>query len=330
METQAVYQISLVAAFIAGMVALFAPCCISYLFPAYIGNVFKERKQVLFMTLIYSLGIFAVMMPIVLGAKALQMLFFRMHDQTYLFGGTFMLIVAVLAFLGIKLPMPHIQSSRDGQKHDIFSTFTLGIFSGITSACCAPVLIGVVALSSVSPTMVQALGVGAFYVLGMVTPLYLASLFIHKTNILAKPILKKVLTSIRLGTREYPIFVSNIIATIIFSVTGLVMLWLTMEGKLGMTVAESAVTKSINEVALIVTDVVSGIPGLDIAFAVLGIYLMYVFIKRVVSADRKQTSAKPTEYYCPMHPDITSNKPGVCHRCGTMDLVARKNSRIKY
>ena len=41
------FQISLIAAYIAGMVALFAPCCISYLFPAYLGNIFKERKQVL-------------------------------------------------------------------------------------------------------------------------------------------------------------------------------------------------------------------------------------------------------------------------------------------
>ena len=87
MEPSGLYQISLVAAYIAGMVALFAPCCISYLFPAYLGNIFKERRQVLFMTLIYSLGILLVMMPIVLGAKALQSLFFELHDQTYIFGG---------------------------------------------------------------------------------------------------------------------------------------------------------------------------------------------------------------------------------------------------
>lgn len=325
METQAVYQISLIAAYIAGMVALFAPCCISYLFPAYLGNIFKERKQVLFMTLIYSLGIFVVMMPIVLGAKALQALFFDLHNQTYLFGGVFMLIVATLSFLGIKLPMPHLALKQEGgQKNDIVSTFTLGIFSGITSACCAPVLIGVVALSSLSPTLFQSLGVGAAYVLGMVTPLYLASLFIHKKNILQKPILKKVITQVKIGEKIYPIFVSNIIATAIFGITGILMLWLTSIGKLGMTVAESQVTKSINNIAFSLSEIVNSIPGLDIIFAVIGTYLLYKFVKSVLNSNNKNMdnmSVPTVKYICPMHPDVVSDKPGKCPKCGGMDLV---------
>ncbi len=40
--------------------------------------------------------------------------------------------------------------------------------------------------------------------------------------------------------------------------------------------------------------------------------------------DAKATeSAKPKgKYYCTMHPEITSNKPGTCSKCG-MDLVER-------
>jgi len=330
------YQISLIAAYIAGMVALFAPCCISYLFPAYLGNIFKERKQVLLMTLIYSLGIFVVMMPIVLGAKALQSLFFELHDQTYLFGGVFMLIVAALSFLGIKLPMPHLALKQKGgpasagrQKNDVVSTFTLGIFSGITSACCAPVLIGVVALSSLSPTLFQSLGVGASYVLGMVTPLYFASLLIHKKNILQKPFFKKVITQVKISKKVYPIFVSNIIASIIFGVTGGLMLWLTSIGKLGMTVAESQVTKSINNVAFSVSETVNKMPGLDIIFAVVSIYLLYKFVKSVFNINNvyihNSNKNMGSNYICPMHPDIVSDKPGKCPKCGGMDLVLVKD-----
>lgn len=323
METQAVYQISLIAAYIAGMVALFAPCCISYLFPAYLGNIFKEKKQVLFMTLIYSLGIFVIMMPIVLGAKALQALFFNLHDQTYLFGGIFMLVVSVLSFLGIKIPMPHIALKRDGeQRNDVFSTFTLGIFSGITSACCAPVLIGVVGLSSLSPTLFQSLGVGASYVLGMVTPLYLASLFIHKKNILKNPWLKKVIWEVKLMGQTYPIFVSNIIATVIFGLTGILMIWLTSIGKLGMTVAESQVTKSINNVAFRITEIIKNIQGLDLIFAAVGVYLMYRFVKSAMSSSDK-TVKKGVTYTCPMHPEIVSDRPDRCPKCG-MNMVKVK------
>lgn len=281
------------------------------------------------MTLIYSLGIFVVMMPIVLGAKALQEIFFDLHDQTYLFGGVFMLIVAVIAFFGIKLPMPHISLKQDGTKNDIGSTFILGVFSGITSACCAPVLIGAVALSTLTPTTLQALGVGASYVLGMVTPLYIASLFIHKKNILERPILKKVLWQVVIGGKTYPIFVSNVVATTIFALTGSLMLWLTSIGKLGMTVAESTVAKSINGVAFSVTELISGFGFLDAVFAILGIYLLSRFWKKSLLSKPKTMEDSNVVYTCPMHPEVISDKPGKCPKCGGMDLVPLKKGEME-
>jgi len=282
------YQISLLAAYVAGMVALFAPCCISYLFPAYLGNIFKERKRVLLMTLIYSLGILVVMLPIVLGAKALASAFFTLHDQTYFVGGLVMIAIAGLAFLGLKLPMPHFTAQSSGQpKNDVISTFTLGIFAGITSACCAPVLIGVLALSSLSPTLLLSLGVGIAYVLGMVTPLYLASLVIEKRNILAKPIFKKKVTEAILFGKTYPIHVSNIIAASIFLLTGLVMLYLNSLGRLGMSGAEDSVARSINGVAVTITDWISRLPILDGLFAVIGIILLTKFIKGILKEEEK-------------------------------------------
>lgn len=330
-ETQTIFQVSILAAYIAGMVALFAPCCISYLFPAYLGNIFKEKKQVLLMTFIYSLGIFVVMLPIVLGAKALQSLFFELHDQTYLVGGVFMLFVAALSFLGIKLPMPHLAMKQSGgQKNDVISTFTLGVFSGITSACCAPVLIGVVALSSLSPTLMQSLAVGAAYVFGMVTPLYLASLFIHKRNILKNPLLKKVLWQIKIGETIYPIFVSNIIATLIFGVTGVLMLYLTSIGRLGMSAAEAQVTQNINNVALNISSLVNSMPYLDIVFTIVGVYLLYKYIRSIMNNKNNNNgdmNKEEIKYYCPMHKDVVSDKPGKCPKCGEMDLVEVNKSQ---
>jgi cytochrome c biogenesis protein CcdA len=279
MGTQALYQISLIAAFVAGMVALFAPCCISYLLPAYFANIFKEKRRILFMTLIYSLGIFAVLLPVVLGAKALSSLFFKLHDQTYIVGGVFMLILAVLSLFGFKLPMPKIAVQQKRNGNDVVSTFILGIISGITSSCCAPVLIGVVTLSSLSPTMLQSLGVGASYVLGMVAPLYIASLFIEKRNILEKPLMRKKLTVFTLRKKEYPIFVSNVIAALIFFITGGLTLILSSAGMLAMPTGDSPFVKAINNTALQITELTKSIPGLNFVFAVIGAYLFYKFIK---------------------------------------------------
>lgn len=285
------YQISLFAAFIAGMVALFAPCCITYLFPSYLGNVFKERKNVIGMTIVYSLGIFIVMLPVVLGAKFLSDLFFSLHDYTYVVGGFIMIIIGFFALLGAKLPI-HFKFHQKQNKNDISSTFMLGIFSGITSACCAPVLIGVMTLSAFSPSILLALGVGMAYVLGMVTPLYLASFFIHKRNLLENPIFKKKITSITLAGNVYPIFVSSIIAFVVFVVTGIFMVGLTLTGNLSMEMGEVAVTKQINQVAVNITDTVSRIPGLDILFVVIVGYALYKYVKSQKNSKKQKDDEK--------------------------------------
>lgn len=281
MSEQVVYQVSLIAAYVAGMVALFAPCCVSYLLPAYFGNIFKEKKQVVFMTFIYSLGIFVVMLPIVLGAKMIAGFFYSVHDQVYYIGGVFMFLVAGMALLGIKSPMPQLPwQPRRGA--DVWSTFTLGIFSGITSSCCAPVLMGVITLSALSPSSWEAVGVGAAYVLGMVTPLYLASLFIDKRNILDKPVFKRQVGTAVLFGKQYPLLISNIIAAAIFALTAGVLIVMNSAGMLGMASGEAAVIKMINDVALQVDRITRDIPGLNWVFAAVGIWLLYRFVKRVM------------------------------------------------
>lgn len=240
MDTNSLYQISLIAAFGAGMVALFAPCCISFLLPSYFGNIFKERRRVLLMTLVYSLGIATVMLPIVLGAKALSLFFFRFHDQNYLAGGVFLLAMAVMTLLGIKLPVPHFAKASRGKARelDVWSTYTLGLFSGVTSACCAPVLLGVMGISALTATWWGAVGVGLAYVLGMVFPLYLASYFLERGNILARPVWRKVLGQVRLGRKTYVIFLANAVGAVIFGILGVVTIYLALTGKLGMPAAD--------------------------------------------------------------------------------------------
>ncbi len=238
-----IFQTSLIAAFVAGMVALFAPCCISFLLPAYLGSVFKEKEKVMLMTLVFGLGIFVVLMPAVLGVSLVSQSLFRYHDTIYTLGGIIMLIVAGITFLGIKLPMPNISRGGMGGKTDVLSIFTLGIFSGLTSACCAPVLIGILAMTFLSPNFFGALSVGAMYVLGMVTPLLLISIFLSgkMPNV---TILRQPMASLKIFGKEYPIILSNLIASAVFFITGSLSLILLREGRLSMAGTEN-VTKMI-------------------------------------------------------------------------------------
>ncbi|MHB1835959.1 MAG: cytochrome c biogenesis CcdA family protein, partial [Solirubrobacteraceae bacterium] len=73
----------------------------------------------------------------------------------------------------LHLPMPGRRASgRTGP----LAVYSLGVFSGVTSSCCAPVLAGVIALSGVAGSFAAALGLGSSYVFGMVAPLVVISL----------------------------------------------------------------------------------------------------------------------------------------------------------
>ena len=92
-----IFSASLIAAFLAGMVALFAPCCITVLLPAYLASVFREKRDILKMTLVFFAGIAAVLMPIALGAAWLASVFRDFHRELYVVGG--LLLIALSYFL---------------------------------------------------------------------------------------------------------------------------------------------------------------------------------------------------------------------------------------
>jgi cytochrome c-type biogenesis protein len=160
---------------LAGVVALFAPCCVSVMLPAYLATVFRRRAGVLAATVVFAAGVATVIVPIGLGAAALSAAFQRWHTPIFATGGAAMLLggVAVLAGRSPKLPMPGGRSPHAG---GIGAVYGLGIFSGIASACCAPVLIGVSVLAGATASFPAALAVSGAYVLGMVAPLLALSL----------------------------------------------------------------------------------------------------------------------------------------------------------
>ena len=274
---QVLFQTSLIAAFVAGMVALFAPCCISFLLPAYLGSVFKEKEKVLLMTLIFGLGIFVVMMPAVLGVAALSKALFVYHDEIYIAGGFVMLAAALVTFLGIKLPMPNLPGREPG-RHDPLSIFILGIFSGITSACCAPVLIGILTLTFLTPSFFGALSIGAAYVLGMVFPLLIISMFLSgKADMFM--ILRKPTLQFNFLGKERVVTVSNFLASAIFTATGVLILSLKATGKLSMSNLEGF-TKIVTNAGNYVNWYVGGNMAYNILFILfLGLFIYYLIKK---------------------------------------------------
>jgi len=117
--------------------------------------------------------------------------------------------------------------------------------------------------------------------LGMVTPLYLASIFIDKRNVLEKPIFRKPIKEVVIGGKSHMITVSNLISFIMFAGIGITTIFLSLAGKLAMDRNEAGVTEKIQAVATNVTVLVRNIPGLDFIFLMVTGFLLYRFWKEV-------------------------------------------------
>lgn len=173
-ETSVFFGGSIAAAVIAGMIALSAPCCVSVMLPAYFAASFQNRRLMVAMTLLFAAGIATVIVPIALGASLVRRVLLGGHSAVYTVGGVMLLLLAAFTIAGgqIRLPSPSGRPTRRGPA----GVYLLGLFSGVASSCCAPVLVGVVALSGVTDSFLRALGLGLAYVFGMVAPLLVVAL----------------------------------------------------------------------------------------------------------------------------------------------------------
>ena len=75
--------------------------------------------------------------------------------------------------------------------------------------------------------------------------------------------------------------VSNLISFVIFTGMGVLIIFLTLSGKLAMNSSEENATQIIQSVAVSVTSFVQKIPGLDIIFILVALWLLYKFIKHI-------------------------------------------------
>src|SRR5206468_9815234 len=125
MDSSIFFGGSAIAAFIAGAIALFAPCCISVMLPAYFASSFQNRSVLVAMTFLFAAGIATVILPLVKGASVLRQLFITQHTLIYLAGGLLMLGMAIFTLLGGKLQLP-MPSRQAAGKTGPLSIYSLG------------------------------------------------------------------------------------------------------------------------------------------------------------------------------------------------------------
>jgi len=212
---------SILAAFFAGGVALFAPCCIVFLAPSYLAGAIKNsRWRLLPLTFIFAAGLGLVLVPITLGMSLLAGAIARYHQPLYYAGGILMFALAALALSGRMWSLPSFLRTPDTSRGDSASFFALGVFSGIASSCCAPVLAGVMTLSVLSGSPIGGFTLGVAYVFGMVFPLFVMALLWDKAKLGEKKFLRAKAVRFRLAGRVVVTNNLNVAVAIAFVVMG--------------------------------------------------------------------------------------------------------------
>lgn len=215
---------SLAAAFAAGLVAFFAPCCAGVMVPTYLAAVSGgNRFRVARLSALYVAGVAVVVLPITLGVSALASTVSDWHAQLFVLGGVMMLFVAVGLWRGTMLPIKVPKPALTGSAASVFA---LGAFSGAATACCAPVLAGAVALSATTADIAGGFLLGIAYITGLVAPLIpLAFVAGRVRGRVPDPKL-----TLRLGRYTKRLPVSRLVGSTIFAAFGLLFIGLALTG----------------------------------------------------------------------------------------------------
>ncbi len=261
---------SLAAAFAAGMVAFFAPCCAGVMMPAYLAAIGGGRRmRVARLTAVYVAGVSLVVLPITLGAAALASYVSKWHPQMFTIGGLMMLGVAVALWRGTMLP---IDVPRPKLTGSTLSVFGLGVFSGGATACCAPVLAGAIALSATSGTIAGGLLLGIAYVTGMMAPLIPLALVYGR----AKRKVRDPKITLRLGAHEKRIGIVKLMGVVLFGGFGVLFIVLALTGRSDAAPGFQRTMGSwIREVAAFLDDI-PNLVSLPILAAVIGAFVFAV------------------------------------------------------
>lgn len=258
---------TVLVAFIGGVLALLAPCCVSVMLPAYFASSFRRRTQLLSMTLVFAAGVATMILPIALGASVLSRLLNEQHAIVFTVGGTLMIAAGIAMLVGWKfmLPMPLAPGRSDGGIGigiGIGSVYTLGASSGAASACCAPVLAGVAAVSGAAASFPAALAVGIAYVFGMVAPLTAIALVWDRRDWGRARLLATRTVTLRVGGRRRTLLLSTALSAGLMILMGALTVVLALVGQSMATDGwQVRLTAALGHAAVVVQDALGFAPG---------------------------------------------------------------------
>ena len=180
---------SLLAAFLGGVISLFSPCS-AMILPAFLATGFHQRKRLVLATLIFTLGLLSIILPLGLGALALFSLLNQYRRLITLVIGLILALEAIMQLLGRSFFTPRFDLNVK-KPPSLVSSYYFGLISGVgISSCIGPILGAIITLAATSLNLGSTLLLIFSYILGIAIPLFLIALLFQTNQSRATAILK--------------------------------------------------------------------------------------------------------------------------------------------
>ncbi|WP_219466606.1 cytochrome c biogenesis CcdA family protein [Nonomuraea rhizosphaerae] len=163
------------AAFLGGLFSLVSPCG-ALLLPAFFAYAFPGRRELLGRTLLFYLGLCAVLVPLGMGSAQVSRLFYGRQELLVAVAGWTLIGLGVLQVAGQGWAFGPLERLRGHLRGDsAWAVVALGAVSGLAGFCAGPVLGAVLTVAAASGDGLRGAVLLALYAAGMAAPLLVLS-----------------------------------------------------------------------------------------------------------------------------------------------------------
>lgn len=169
-------EISLVTAFLGGVLALLSPCG-ALLLPAFFASVIGQRMRLILHGGVFYLGLVVTLVPLGLGLGAVGNLLTEYRDTLIVTTSIILIVLGLAQATGFgfdmskALPGAGSLQQRAHNRSGFVRTLLLGAASGVAGFCSGPILGAILTLAVAQGNTWNAGVMLAVYALGMVVPL---------------------------------------------------------------------------------------------------------------------------------------------------------------
>jgi cytochrome c biogenesis protein CcdA len=181
-------EVGLLAAFVAGALALLSPCS-ALLLPSFFAYAAWSPRALLARTLVFFIGLLLVLVPLGMGAALASRIFYGHRALLITLVGWSLVAFGVLVIVGRGFILPGAHrlaaqaQSRSLEGAGWIGTLLLGASSGIAGFCSGPILGAILTVAASAGSTAYGALLLATYALGMAAPLFVLAVLWDRLRI---------------------------------------------------------------------------------------------------------------------------------------------------